>query len=141
MFPVRQAMGLSVEIIMPGEKVEFLHVKSVVFQGAEGQVGILPGHIPLLSLMHAGVLHLTTEEGNPRFVTSEGLARISGDQVTFLVSDLIAEADIREDEALRSYESLSKAVNSLAVSGKEERMKELQFAKAQLDLLGIKPPH
>lgn len=134
-------MALTVEIIMPGEKVEFLHVKSVVFESADGQVGILPGHIPLLGLMRAGVLHLTTDDGSPRFATSEGLARISGDRVTFLVNDLIAEADIREEDALRDYESLSKAVNSLAVSGREERMKELNFAKARLDLLGLKPPH
>lgn len=134
-------MTLTVEIIMPGEKVEFLHVKSVVFESVDGQVGILPGHIPLLSLMRAGILHLTTGDGSPRFATSEGLARISGDRVTFLVNNLIAEEDINVEEALRDYESLTKAVNSLAVSGREERMKELEFAKARLDLLGLKTPH
>lgn len=133
-------MALGVEIIMPGEKVEFLHVKSVVFQSTVGQVGILPGHIPMLTLMDAGILHLTTADGSPRYVTGEGLAKISDDHVTLLVSDLIAETDIREDEALRSYESLSKAVNSLARAGMEDRMKELRFVEAQLVLLGVKPP-
>jgi len=133
-------MALTVEIVMPGEKVEFLQVMSVVFQSADGQIGILPGHVAMMCLMDVGLVDVATAEGRRRFVTGDGLARVTGDQVTFLVQELVAEEDIREDEVLRSHEKLSKAVNSLAGAGRQERMKELHFVEAQLALLGVKPP-
>jgi F-type H+-transporting ATPase subunit epsilon len=137
-------MALTLEIVMPGWREEILHVKTVVFQTPEGEVGILPGHLPMISLVDIGVLSVTTADQQRRFVTGQGLAQITGNHVRLLLQDLIAENDIDEEAALRSLDAASKAVSlpdyAGFTAGREERMKEVRFAEAQLSLLGSRHP-
>ncbi len=137
-------MAVKLEIVMPGEKLEFAGVKSVVLQTTDGEVGILPGHLPMLVLVDVGLLRVATADGPLCFVTGQGVARVIDDHVNILLHDLIAEGDIREEDALRSYENLSKGIAAQAwmggTEGHEERLRELRFAEAQLALAGLKPP-
>lgn len=137
-------MALILEIVMPGGKLEFPGVKSIVLETTDGEVGILPGHLPMLALVDVGLLRVTTADGQQRFVTGQGVARVIDDRVNLLLHDLIAEGDIQEDDALRSYENLSKAIAAQAWMGSteshQERLRELRFAEAQLTLAGLRPP-
>ncbi|MDP3850422.1 MAG: hypothetical protein Q8Q59_07970 [Luteolibacter sp.] len=46
-------MALKLEIVMPGGKLEFPGVKSIVLETTDGALGILPGHLPMLTLVIA----------------------------------------------------------------------------------------
>lgn len=137
-------MALKLEIVMPGERVEIPHVKMMVFQTPDGEVGILPGHLAMICLVDIGLLSATTSNQQHRFVTGQGLAQITGNQVRLLLQDLIAENDIDEEAALRSLDAASKAVSfpdyAGMAAGREEWMREVRYAEAQLSLLGSRRP-
>ena len=52
-------MPLTLEIVTPEAKVYSDTIDSVVIPTIEGEIGILPGHIPLLTQVEHGELRVT----------------------------------------------------------------------------------
>lgn len=76
---------LDVRVVSP-EKVVFQgESASVVAPAWDGQVGILPGHAPLVTLLGAGVLDVDLPKGGShRFHVAGGVMKVEGDRVTVL---------------------------------------------------------
>ncbi len=79
---------LIVEIITPESFFCFKDVHMAVLPGSEGEFGVLPGHVALISSLEEGVV--TIFEGNHMKVTnrisiSAGFAEVTGKSVTILV--------------------------------------------------------
>ncbi len=62
---------LSLELVTPENEVFNGPILFGVFPGSEGEVGILPGHAPMLTSLRAGAIRLRTPEG-PRFLAVSG---------------------------------------------------------------------
>ena len=73
---------LTVSVISP-ERVLFEgSAKSVVAPGFDGEMGILPMHAPLMTLLGRGVLRVETAEGGTqRFDVDGGFLQVAEDQV------------------------------------------------------------
>lgn len=76
---------LDVRVVSP-EKVVFQGASAgVVAPAWDGQVGILPGHAPLISLLGAGALDVDLPGGGShRFHVAGGVLKVEGDKVTVL---------------------------------------------------------
>jgi F-type H+-transporting ATPase subunit epsilon len=94
--------------------------KRMVFQGSitlltvmttAGQVGILANHIPLLSIVKTGALHLVQEGKTIYYATSGGVLSVRRDE-TILLLDAIERAD--EIDVNRAKEALKRAEERLA---------------------------
>ena len=82
--------------------VPVVSAEQVVFQGEaaavvapawDGQVGILPGHAPLLTLLASGALSIEPESGARReFQVSGGVMKVESNTVTVL-AERVGEAD------------------------------------------------
>ena len=72
-------MSLTLEIVTPEAKVYSDTIDSVVIPTVEGEIGILPGHIPLLTQVDDGELRVTKEGKTVLLVVSGGFAEIDGD--------------------------------------------------------------
>jgi F-type H+-transporting ATPase subunit epsilon len=61
----------------------------VVATTAEGQIGLLPGHEPLLAILAPGDIKVTVEEGSPVIANSQdgGFISMEHDTVTVVVRD------------------------------------------------------
>jgi F-type H+-transporting ATPase subunit epsilon len=106
-------MSLKLEIITP-EKVVFNEtVEGVILPTETGEVGILPGHIPLLTIINPGKLQVTQEGKREDIAVDKGFARILGDTVSVLTEAAIdiEEIDIEAVEAAqeRAEAALRKA--------------------------------
>ena len=55
---------------------------SVQIPVVDGQLGILPGRQPLLAMLNAGTVLVTTKEGVQTFTVDSGFASIDSDFVT-----------------------------------------------------------
>jgi F-type H+-transporting ATPase subunit epsilon len=69
----------------------------VVARTVEGEVGVLPGHAPLLAVLAEGVVRVTPMSGEPLTATlGGGFVSVEHDRVT-IVSDgvVVAEATAR----------------------------------------------
>lgn len=77
--------ALDVRVVSP-EKVVFEgEAAGVVAPAWDGQVGILPGHAPLVALLGAGALDLDLPGGGShRFHLAGGVIKVENDRVTVL---------------------------------------------------------
>jgi len=130
-------MSLTLEIVTPEARVYSDTVDNVVIPTVEGEIGILPGHIPLLTQVGAGELRVLKNGKTELLAVGNGFAEIDGDKVSILAESAIAEEKIdvdaaekamqRAEEALRGKESLDAA--------EVERLESIvRSAVVQLDL-------
>jgi len=97
-------MSLTLEIVTPDARVYSDTIDSVVIPTVEGEVGVLPGHIPLLTQVEHGELRVTKGAETLYLAVSGGFAQVEGDRVRVLAEHAITESGIDEkavEEALK----------------------------------------
>ena len=90
-------MSLTLEIVTPEAKVYSDTIDSVVIPTVEGEIGILPGHIPLLTQVDDGELRVSKGSETLVLAVCGGFAQIDGDKVRILAENAITEAKIDEN--------------------------------------------
>ena len=89
---------LRLEIITPVATAFSEDVEMVTLPAVEGEIGILPQHVPLMTQMVPGEM-VVRQNGQDRFLAvGEGLVEITGDHVAILTDLAIAAENI--DEAM-----------------------------------------
>ena len=89
-------MPLTLEIVTPEAKVYSDTVDSVVIPTVQGEIGVLPGHIPLLTQIELGELRVLKGSEVHWLAISGGFAQIDGDRVRILAEHAITEEKIDE---------------------------------------------
>lgn len=128
-------MPLTLEIVTPEARVYSETVETVVIPTMEGEVGILPGHIPLVAQLGAGELRATKGGVTELLVVGGGFAQVSGDKVSILADSAIEEQKIDENavaDAMKRAEEALKAKETLIPSEVERLEAVVRFAVAQL---------
>ena len=128
-------MPLTLEIVTPEDRVYSDTVDTVVIPTVEGEIGILPGHIPLLTQVADGELRVTKGGETKGLVGGEGFAEIDGDRVKVLAEFAIHEAEIDENAVEKSMQRAEEALKGRAKleSSEIERLESLvRFSVAQL---------
>jgi F-type H+-transporting ATPase subunit epsilon len=93
------ANTLRLEIVTPEATVYSEDVEMVTLPAVEGQIGILPQHVPLMTQMVPGEM-IVRKNGRNRFLAvGEGLVEISADHVAILTDLAVAAEDIDEAKA------------------------------------------
>ena len=80
-------------------------VDMVEFNTTEGQIGVLPGHIPLTVIVKPGILHITEKDGEKEAALHSGFAEILPEGVIILAEIIEWPNEIdenRAEERLRS---------------------------------------
>jgi F-type H+-transporting ATPase subunit epsilon len=72
---------LTVHVISPEATLYEGTASSVVAPAFDGEVGILTGHAPMMTLLGTGVMRLSTGEGEARFSVSGGFLQVVGETV------------------------------------------------------------
>ena len=89
---------LRLEIVTPVATVFSEDVEMVTLPGVEGEIGIFPQHVPLMTQMVPGEM-VVRKNGQDRFLAvGEGFVEITGDHVAILTDLAIAAENI--DEAM-----------------------------------------
>jgi len=130
-------MALTLEIVTPEARVYSDTVDTVVVPTLTGEIGILPGHIPLLTQVVGGELRLMKDGKEQVLAVGKGFAQIESDKVSILAEHAITEEKIDEKVV---EEALKRAQNALTSSAhldpsEQEILHELvRFAGIQLEL-------
>jgi F-type H+-transporting ATPase subunit epsilon len=91
------ASTLKLQIITPDGTAYSEDVEMVTLPGVEGQMGVFPQHVPLMTQMVPGEI-IVRKEGKDSFLAvGEGMVEVLGDRVAIL-TDLAVESD-KIDEA------------------------------------------
>jgi F-type H+-transporting ATPase subunit epsilon len=102
---------LKLEIVTPEEKAYSDDVDMVVIPGVEGELGVLPMHVPLMTQLLAGPLRILKDGKQSELVIGNGFAEVTQTNVSILTDMAIEEQAIDEaaaEEALRRAETALK---------------------------------
>lgn len=127
------AATLKLEIVTPEEKIYSEDVDMVTLPGAEGEIGVYPKHVPVLTTLKPGELRVIKDGRETALAVGEGFVEIKADGVSVL-TDLALESEKIDIEAAE------KAVASAQAAMKEDHTAEevasiqasMQKALAQL---------
>ncbi|MDQ3907369.1 MAG: F0F1 ATP synthase subunit epsilon [Acidobacteriota bacterium] len=121
-------MPLRLDIITPERNLLSETVDSVNVPGANGELGILPGHTPLISQLQTGVLSYAQGGATRRLHVSGGFVEVRDDRVAVLADVAERPEEIDAARARLAREHAEKTLNSF--SGTEE---DFERARAELE--------
>lgn len=127
------------ELVSPQRLVKSQSVGMVVVPCAEGDIGVLPGHTPLIGTVRPGVVDIH-EDGkvSESIFVSGGFVEVTPERCTLLAEEATAVSELKQDEAQARLEA-AKAALEKAESDVEKGNAEaaIKTAEAMLAALGI----
>jgi F-type H+-transporting ATPase subunit epsilon len=117
---------LQLEIVTPYGQLLSENVTEVVIPAREGEIGVLPGHVPLLTLLDIGKLTFEKQGRTHDVFLNSGYAEIARDKVTILAES----AEMAKDIDLARAESAKKRAEKRL---KEEKEK-IDFVRVEASL-------
>ncbi len=130
-------MPVELEIVSPERLLLSRPVDMAVIPAAEGEIGVLPNHAPMIVLLRGGVIAI--HEGGrvtDRLYVSGGFAEITPERCTVLADEAVpvgelskAEGERRLGEAERAYAEADK----MDVAALDDAMDRVQSAQAMVD--------
>ncbi len=130
-------MPLTLEIVTPDARVYQDTIDTVVIPTAEGEVGILPGHIPLLAQVEHGELRVTKGADSQLLAVSGGFVEVEGDRVHVLAEHAITEEKIDEhavEQALKRAEQEIAEAKDMDPAQYERLQSLVRYSGVQLGL-------
>ncbi len=128
-------MSLTLEIVTPEARVYSDTIDSVVIPTTSGEVGILPGHIPLLTQIEHGELRVTKNGVTSFLAVSGGFAEVETDRVSVLAEHAITEEKIDEtavEAAMKRAEQQLKDAKDIDPQQYEHLQSLVRYAGVQL---------
>ena len=101
---------LKLEIVTPEAKVYSQDVEVVYVPGVEGELGILPKHIPLMTMIKPGELRVGNQGQEIALAVGEGFVEVTAQSVTVL-TDMAIEAQAIDESA--AEEAVKRAQEAL----------------------------
>ena len=128
------AATIKVDVVSAEESIFDGQAKFVALPGEAGELGILPGHTPLITRIRPGAVRIVAEEGDEEFVfVAGGILEVQPGAVTVLADTAIRGKDLDEAKATearkRAEETLQNAGSNLEYATAQA---ELAYAVAQL---------
>jgi F-type H+-transporting ATPase subunit epsilon len=90
---------IKLEIVTPEAKTFSDDVDMVTLTGIDGEMGILPQHMPLMTQLVAGEIHAKKGGENIFLAVGEGFVQVTGERVAILTDMAIKANDIDEAKA------------------------------------------
>lgn len=120
-------MSILLEIVTPERLAYSDTVDSVQLPGVQGELGVLPGHAPLVSMLGVGELRIRKGGAEEIFAIVGGFLQVRPDKVVVMAetADLASEIDLE-----RAQEARREAERALETGFREGA--DLAAARAQL---------
>ena len=127
------AATLKLEIVTPETTAYSEDVEMVTLQGVEGELGVYPNHVPLLTTLNPGELRVLKGGKETFLAIGEGFVEITGTSVSVLTDMALESTAIDEGAAEAAVERAKKAMKEDLGSEEEATVQaSLQKALAQL---------
>ncbi len=129
-------MPTLLEIVSPDKLLLSQPVDMAVIPAAEGEMGVLPGHAPMIVLLRGGTIVLH-EGGRPtsRLFVSGGFAEITPERCTVLADEAVPVAEVSKaaaEQRLAAARQALTAVDKMDVPAIDAAMGRVQSAEAML---------
>lgn len=107
------AMTIHVDVVSAEESIFSGLAEFVALPGEAGELGILPGHMPLMTRIRPGEVRLKLQDGSEEtIVVAGGLLEVQPGLVTVLADTAIRAKDIDEAKALEAKQKAEEAMKN-----------------------------
>lgn len=121
------------ELVSPARLLKSEPVEMVVVPGAEGDVGVLPNHSPLICTVRPGVIKIfENNKPSEEIFVAGGFCEVSPERCTVLAEEAMMVADIDAGEARERLAEAEKAVASADEADKDKAEDERRIAEAMV---------
>ncbi|MEI6351665.1 MAG: ATP synthase F1 subunit epsilon [Verrucomicrobiota bacterium] len=114
------AHKLRLEIVTPNATAYSEDVDMVVLPGIEGEMGIYPMHVPLMTELKPGELRIVKDGQETALAVGEGFAQITGSHVSVLTDLAIEESAIDERAVESAIARAEASMRNAQLLGDEE---------------------
>ncbi|OOV87350.1 F0F1 ATP synthase subunit epsilon [Oceanospirillum linum] len=121
------AMTVHCDIVSAEESIFSGRVELVVAAGVLGDLGITPGHAPLLSELQPGPVRVSIQSGGEEiFYVSGGFIEVQPNRVTVLADSAVRAKEIDEAEAAEAKAAAARSLSN--------QSSEFEYSKAAAEL-------
>jgi len=120
---------LKFKIITPEREVNSLEVDQVTLMTTSGEITILPGHIPLVSILQPGELRYKKDGAEESLAVSGGFVEVKNDNSVYVLADTAEIA--HEIDIKRAQEAMLRAEKTMAEARNRE---DVDYTALQTDL-------
>ncbi len=126
-------MAISLKVLAPNQNVYEGEAEEVILPSTTGQIGVLPGHISLVTSIDIGVLRLRINSQWKSIALMGGFAEIESDEVIVLVNSAEIGSEINIQKAENDLKEAKSVISKFSENEKSpEKLKALnQISKAE----------
>jgi F-type H+-transporting ATPase subunit epsilon len=118
---------MQVSVVTPDGPVYESDVEMVSTKAQSGELGILPGHIPMVAPLQIGAVRLKNGGKTDFVAVSGGFLEVRQEQVTILAQSAEQADEIDVDRAVRAKQRAEQRLN-------EQKRENIDFRRAELAL-------
>jgi len=123
---------LRLEVVTPSRRVLESRASEVRIPGALGELGVLPGHTPLLTSLGTGEVSWIDGDTTGRLVVQGGFAEIQPDAVTVLASIAETVDEIDVETARTTLAEAQEKLKTVDADDFDEVDSQVKLAEARI---------
>jgi F-type H+-transporting ATPase subunit epsilon len=121
---------INVSVVTPDGPVYESDVEMVSTKALSGELGILPGHIPMVAPLQVGVVRLKNGSQQDLVAVSGGFLEVRPDKVSILAQSAEKSSDIDPERALRAKERAEQRLREAQAANVDFKRAELALQRA-----------
>jgi F-type H+-transporting ATPase subunit epsilon len=125
---------LKLEIVTPEGRAYQDDVDMVVLPGSEGELGIYPAHVPLMTQLVPGEVRIFKDGKQTELVVGSGFAEITHTQVSVLTDSAMEDESIDENVAEEAIRRAEAALKDKSLASEELAEAEAALARSLAQL-------
>ncbi len=131
------AMTVHLDVVSAETKIFSGLVQTLQVTGSEGELGVHPGHAPLLTMLKPGMVRIVKQHGEEEFIyVAGGVLEVQPGNVTVLADTAIRAESLDEEAALEAKRQAEEHIaNPSSDMNYAEAAARLAEAAAQLSLI------
>jgi F-type H+-transporting ATPase subunit epsilon len=125
---------LQLDIVTPEAKTFSEEVDMVVLPGVEGELGILPLHVPLMTRLLPGEIRITQGQKQIELVVGNGFVEVMPDKVSILTDMAMSDSEVDEQAAEEAIKRAQAALQNKSLDAEEVAEIESALARSLAQL-------
>lgn len=122
--------SILVEIVTPEKKVYAEQASMILVKGSEGELGILPNHIPMITPLKIGPVVVKKEQGTDEIAVHGGFMEVRKDKVIILAESAELPQDIDVERAAEAKERAEHRLQDAKQDHTDFRRAEMALQRA-----------
>ncbi len=127
-----------IEVVSPARPLFKGEAGSVVAEAYDGEIGVLPGHAPLVTMLGTGVVtvkYAGLRKGEERFAVRGGFLQVLGRKVTLLVTEARRAEDVDAPKVKAALDGVMETLHHPPSDAEYERLlDERRWLQSQLKI-------